>query len=192
MINYLEKKINKHKAIYDDLLKDKSNVNKLNDISLSILNSLQKKGKIILAGNGGSFSDSMHISAEFTGRFKKDRFPYPSIVLGANSAYSTASSNDFGFENIFLREFAALVDHSDFLICLTTSAKSYNIFNLVKEASQKKIGYVVITGKNNGLFNEKHKLFNINSLETDIIQEITMMILHSAVDFIENKLNEKI
>ena len=37
-------------------------------LSNKCLDSLRSGGKIILAGNGGSFGDSQHISAEFTSR----------------------------------------------------------------------------------------------------------------------------
>ena len=62
---------------------------------------LNCKGKIIFAGNGGSFADAQHLSAEFICKLHKDRNPLPAIALGTNSSSATAIGNDYGFENIF-------------------------------------------------------------------------------------------
>ena len=40
----------------------------------------------------------------------------------------------------------------------------------------------------NGFFVNDESLININSLDTDVIQEITIMILHSAVDYLEKNI----
>ena len=58
-------------------------------------------GKIIFAGNGGSFGDAQHISAEFTSRFLFDREPLASIALATNNSAVTAIGNDYGYEHIF-------------------------------------------------------------------------------------------
>ena len=78
------------------------NIEKISMISSQISKSLRSSGKII-AGNGGSFSDCLHLSAEFTGRFIKDREPYSSIVLGSNISSFTSISNDYSFSECFQR-----------------------------------------------------------------------------------------
>tara|TARA_A100001011_G_scaffold400415_1_gene514779 strand:+ start:5961 stop:6527 length:567 start_codon:yes stop_codon:yes gene_type:complete len=188
MIKEFFNKIEVHEAIYKNSIKNKYFEQKLISLSLAIKDTIKNKGKIIFAGNGGSFADSLHISAEFTGKFKKQRDPYPSIVLGANFSYTTAVANDYGYQNIFLREFNSLANKNDLLICLTTSAKSNNIYDLVQLSKKKNIKYFVITGSNNGLFVNNENLLNIDSYDTDVIQEITIMILHSAVDYLEKNI----
>ena len=66
------------------------------------IESLKEDGKIIFFGNGGSFSDAQHLSAELTGRYAFDRDPLASIVLGANSSSMSAIGNDYGYDNISL------------------------------------------------------------------------------------------
>ena len=90
-------------------------------ISSQISKSLRSSGKIILAGNGGSFSDCLHLSAEFTGRFIKDREPYSSIVLGSNISSFTSISNDYSFSECFSRELEALGREEDVYIAFSTS-----------------------------------------------------------------------
>ena len=69
-----------------------------------ISNSLKKKGTIFWCGNGGSASDSLHLSAELIGKLNKNRLPLASIALTGNPATLTCISNDFGFEKVFSRQ----------------------------------------------------------------------------------------
>ena len=41
----------------------------------AIQKTLQRGGKILLFGNGGSAADAQHIAAEFVGRFARERAP---------------------------------------------------------------------------------------------------------------------
>ena len=91
-----------------------------------------KGGKIILAGNGGSFADCMHFAAELTGRFCGRWQPVPAYVLGSNPSSTTAITNDSHYDNLFEIELAAMYKPSDMVIALTTSGNSQNILNMAK------------------------------------------------------------
>ena len=86
----------------------KSFTNKIFLASKIISDSLLKKRTIFWCGNGGSASDSMHLSAELIGRFKKSRRPLKSISLAGNPASITCISNDFGYSNVFARQIEGL------------------------------------------------------------------------------------
>ena len=72
-----------------NLLKEKVYDIKL--ITNSIINALKDKNKILTCGNGGSASDSSHLSSEIVGRYQKNRNAYPSINLV--SEYICINSN---------------------------------------------------------------------------------------------------
>ena len=108
----------------------------IDSLAIEISNCFKTGGKLIFAGNGGSFADAQHISAEFTSRLKKDRQPLPSIVLGANSSSITAIGNDYGFDKVFSRELESLANSNDILISITTSGESQNIYELIKSANK--------------------------------------------------------
>ena len=86
------------------ILKDDDLLNLIERLSKDCLDALYNGGKIIFAGNGGSFGDAQHLSAEFTSRFLFDRGPYHSLVLGTNNSALSAIGNDYGFEQVFARE----------------------------------------------------------------------------------------
>ena len=62
---------------------------------------LANGGTIFWCGNGGSASDSQHISAELVGRFKKDRRALRSLALTTDTSVLTSVGNDYGFGEIF-------------------------------------------------------------------------------------------
>ena len=91
-------------AVKSALLDDAELLVQIEGLAIACLNSLRSGGKIIFAGNGGSFADAQHLSAEFTSRFLFDRAPIASLALGTNNSAISAIGNDYGFEQVFARE----------------------------------------------------------------------------------------
>ena len=139
---------------------------------------LERKGKIIFAGNGGSFADAQHLSAEFISKLKTDRNPLPAIALGTNSSTVTAIGNDYGYEYIFSRELEAIGSKNDLLIAISTSGNSKNILNLIEKANSKGIKFFVLTGKDGGECSKYENNIKIPSYDTALIQEMHIMVGH--------------
>ena len=172
--------------ILSKLLNDKIIFQQLNDICLKIKDCLRNNGKIIFAGNGGSFSDSQHLTAEFVCKFNKDRKPLPSITLGTNSSNLTAIGNDYGFEYIFSRELESVGRKEDLLIALTTSGNSQNIINLIKKSESLEIPFFIFSGESGGkLAKYKDLVLKVPSTKTDIIQQIHILLGHIICKNIE-------
>ena len=73
-------------AVKQALLEDHALLRQIAQLAEDCLNALRQGGKVIFAGNGGSFADAKHLSAEFTSRFLFDRAPLPSLALGTNNS----------------------------------------------------------------------------------------------------------
>ena len=162
-------------------------MNSIKLISEKIAQSFNKNGKVILAGNGGSFSDCLHMSAELTGRFKLDRSPFPSIVLGSNGSSLTAISNDYSYSSCFAREFEALGNKDDILICISTSGESENILNCLSKSSAKGIFSILITSElyKNNLNKYIDNTIVAKTLSTSIAQQMHIIIIHLLCEEIE-------
>ena len=52
-------------AVKEATLQDEHLLSQLSELIDACLSSLQQGGKIIFCGNGGSFADAQHLSAEF-------------------------------------------------------------------------------------------------------------------------------
>ena len=155
---------------------------KIELLAQNVKSTFKKKGKVIFAGNGGSFADSQHLAAEFISRLNKDRIPLPSLALGTNLSSLTALGNDYGYEMIFTREFEAIASKNDLLITLSTSGESKNIISLLKKAKNLQIASSLLTGPIKNTTASKFADLTINSpsicKDTASIQEIHISIGH--------------
>ena len=139
---------------------------------------LRAGGKVIFCGNGGSFADAQHLSAEFTSRFLFDRPGLPSLALGTNSSAMTAIGNDYGYENVFAREIQAIATPADVLIAITTSGNSGNILKALEAAKEANVPSVVLTGAGRGMLDDATETLNIPSTDTARIQECHILLGH--------------
>lgn len=118
----------------------------------TIYGSLDSGGKILLCGNGGSAADAQHLAAEFLVRLrpKINRKPLAAIALAQDTSTITACSNDYSYNDIFLRNFKALANKNDILLVITTSGNSKNIINVLKYAKKNNFTTIGLLGKTGG------------------------------------------
>ena len=102
------------------------------------IKTINKKGKIIFFGNGGSAADSQHLATELTCRLKMNRKAMPGLSLTTDTSALTAIANDFNFKYIFSRQIEALSNKNDLLVAITTSGNSQNLIEAAKVAKKKK------------------------------------------------------
>lgn len=170
------------------LLADSHLMQQVSELAEQCSAALKAGGKIIFCGNGGSFADAQHLSAEFTSRFLFDRPGLPSLALGTNSSAMTAIGNDYGYENVFSREIEAIATPADVLIAITTSGNSDNILKAIDTAKSKNIPTVVFTGATRGKLTEDIDSLNIPSTETARIQECHILIGHIVCGLVEKSI----
>tara|TARA_B110000483_G_C18037394_1_gene481198 strand:+ start:217 stop:804 length:588 start_codon:yes stop_codon:yes gene_type:complete len=178
----IEENINAHK----DILKMSSAIN---NIVKKIKKKIDKGGKILFCGNGGSAADAQHLAAEFIVRLRPqvNRKPIPAISLAQDTSTLTACSNDYGFDDIFLRPFQALAKKEDVLICITTSGNSKNILKVLNEAKKKKIYSVCLLGKGGGKAKKiADKSLIVSSNNTARVQECHIFLGHFILEKVED------
>lgn len=160
---------------------------KLQAFSSAMVATLKSGGKLFFCGNGGSFADACHVSAELTGRFRISRQPLPSIVLGSNCSSLSAIANDFGYARSFSRELAALAQDKDLLIALSTSGSSANIVHCLETAMQIGMKSILLTSSRAGIVLETPDCTTVSVpfRDTDIVQEVHMCLLHLVCESLE-------
>jgi len=112
----------------------------------AIQKALQRGGKILLFGNGGSAADAQHIAAELVGRFARERDPLPAIALTTNASILTAVGNDYGFEQVFARQIRALGRRADVAVAISTTGRSPNVVAGVQSARKLGLTTIALTG----------------------------------------------
>ena len=186
-INLIKNNLKEHIKTIN--LVEKSLIQKISDASKIISKSLKNGGTIFWCGNGGSASDSMHLSAELIGRFKKNRIPLKSIALSSNPSTLTCIANDFGYENIFSRQIQALGKNNDVLVVISTSGNSKNIIKAINQAKINKLKIISFLGSNGGKCRNKGSLdLIVNSNSTARIQESHITMGHIVCELIEKEL----
>ena len=149
---------------------------------------IKRGGKIIFAGNGGSFADAQHLAAEFIGTMGRKRKSLPAIALGTNSSSLTAIGNDYSFSEIFNRELKALGSKNDFIILISTSGQSENLIELIATIKEKEIESLALVGKNGGALSQNLPSIIIPSYRTERIQECHILLGHIFCELVEDNL----
>ena len=115
-----------------------------------IVATLQRGGKLLICGNGGSAAEAAHFSTELVGRYAKNRRALPAIALSADGSLLTCVVNDYGYEHAFSRQVAGFARPGDLLIVLTTSGNSANILAALHEANKLGIESIAFLGRGGG------------------------------------------
>ena len=154
-----------------------------------LLGCYRSGGKAIFLGNGGSAADAQHLAAEFLGRYLKNRRPLPAMALHTNTSALTAIANDFGYEQVFMRQIQALAAPSDVVIGLSTSGNSLNVLAALRWAKEQSLATIGFTGPGGGALREfTQVLLAIPDPHTPRIQECHLLIGHILCEIIEQQL----
>jgi D-sedoheptulose 7-phosphate isomerase len=143
-------------------------------------------GKILLFGNGGSAADAQHLAAEFVGRFVRERQALPAIALTTDSSILTAIGNDYGFDQVFARQMAALGQPGDVAIGISTSGNSPNVIAAMKEAKRRHLKTIGLAGKDGGMLAKYVDTpITVAAENTARIQECHIAIGHVLCELVE-------
>ena len=192
MVEMVIKNIQESIRLKTELLGNKEIINNSNMIAEKIVECYKNGNKVYFCGNGGSFADAQHLSAELSGRFYFDREPLEVVLLSSNVSYLTAVGNDYSYSDIFSREIKSSIKEGDVLICFSTSGKSKNIIKAI-EVARLKGSYVVSFIGNDG--GEMKDISDVNliipSSDTARIQECHTLLGHTILEIVENKMFKK-
>ena len=150
---------------------------------------IQKGGKLIFFGNGGSAAMAQHFAAECVVRLKKDRKPIPAIDLTAGAAILTATVNDIHADQIFARHLQAIAKPCDVAVGLTTSGRSPNIIHAIQAADKLGLDTTCFCGNTVGDLPPHSASIIVASTDTARIQEMHLMIGHMLIGALEAELN---
>lgn len=175
--------------VKNKMLLDENFLLKIETVIEVITLAFKNGNKVLFCGNGGSAADAQHLSAEFSGRFYKDRKALPSEALHCNSSYLTAVANDYSYDVIYSRLVDGICVEGDVLVGLSTSGNSKNIINAFATAKEKKVITVGFTGESGGKMKDAcDHLLNVPSADTPRIQESHIMVGHIICELVEAKI----
>ena len=145
----------------------------------AIRSRLDRGGRLIAFGNGGSSTDAQDAARDFLAR------GLPAIALNDDVATVTAVGNDVGFEKVFARQLIPLARPSDVALAISTSGSSPNIVAALEEARRRGLLTCAITGYEGGRLAELgwvDHLFVVGSDYVPRLQEAHATIYHLLLD----------
>ena len=165
-------------SIKQAILDDSQIINTINQVTSILVKTYHQGNKVILAGNGGSAADAQHLAAELVSRFEFDRPGLPAISLATDTSMITAIGNDYGYENLFLRQLQAQARAGDVFVGITTSGRSTNILKAFDACSKLGVTSVALCGTGGELEGKADFIICVPSRHTARIQESHIMIGH--------------
>jgi D-sedoheptulose 7-phosphate isomerase len=158
-------------------------------IAAAIAERLERGGKLIAFGNGGSATDANDLVSDCV-----DPPPgwgvIPAVSMSAEPANITAIANDIGTEAIFTRQLIAHARPEDVAVGISTSGGSANILAALAEARKRGLLTVGIVGYDGGrILNERladHAVV-VRSDYIPRIQEVQASIYHVLRGLLERR-----
>jgi D-sedoheptulose 7-phosphate isomerase len=115
-----------------------------------LLDARERGAAIFFIGNGGSAATASHFANDIaigTGDYSK---PFRAISLTDNVPILTAIGNDFGYQDIFVRQLHVIGREGDVLVGISASGNSANIINAFQCATAAGIKTVAVTAFDGG------------------------------------------
>lgn len=184
----------------------------------ALLTCYRNGGKLLIAGNGGSASDSEHITGELMKSFLFNRKidlefqenmeaefgkdgqelasqlegGLPTIPLTSMSAISTAYANDVNGAATFAQLTQVLGRKGDVFLGISTSGNSKNIIYALMAAKARGMKRITLTGASGGRCIEHSDIcIRVPEIETFKIQELHLPIYHALCAMLEAELFEE-
>jgi D-sedoheptulose 7-phosphate isomerase len=148
---------------------------------------LQRGGKLILFGNGGSATDANDFAIDCV-LPPAGYQPVPAVSLSLEPANITAVANDIGTEVIFLRQLIAQAQPEDVAIGISTSGGSRNIIMALEEARKRNMVTVAVLGYHGGEIKRRGLADFPIVVQCDHIpriQEVQASIYHTVREMLE-------
>lgn len=154
---------------------------------------LERGGKLIAFGNGGSATDANDLAADCVAP-PQGFEPVPAVSLSAEPANVTAIANDIGAEAIFARQLIAHARPEDVAIGISTSGGSANILAALAEARKRGLLTVGLVGYNGGRIVSEGLADHAVLVRSDYIpriQEVQASIYHVLRGLIDEILRQR-
>jgi len=188
---------------------------RLMEAAEELVSCYRRKNKLLICGNGGSASDSIHIVGELMKGFhlprslskcKVERIKalYPknaqyfikhlqesltAISLVNEPALLTAYANDEVFDLVFAQQVIGYGDTEDVLLAISTSGKSKNVLYAAQIAKVQNMRVISLTGEKGGELSIISDIaITAPSNETFIVQEYHMSIYHALCAAVESEI----
>jgi len=145
--------------------------------------------QVFIMGNGGSASTATHFVCDLAKNTRNPQLPhYRAIGLTDNMAIFSAYANDEGYENVFAKQLANLLQPGDVVIGISASGNSQNVLNAIQEAKRDNVTTIAFTGFDGGRLNGMVDVnIHVKSHIIEHVEDIHLMLEHMIVKAIKDQ-----
>lgn len=189
MKELMKQRIGESIEVKKGLLENEKLLSTLESLTSEIVTAIKSGHKLVLCGNGGSASDTLHFAGEIVGRFVRERSAWPAVVLNADVATMTAIGNDYGYDDVFARQAQGHCQEGDVFIGISTSGNSENVLRAVNMAKSKGCKTAALLGKDGGKIGKVVDYPLIVPCNTTArVQESHILLIHIMCELSEKEL----
>ena len=116
----------------------------------TLLDARERGANIYFIGNGGSAATASHFANDIAIGTNSYEKPFRAVSLTDSNAIITAVGNDFGYEEIFVRQLRVLGQPGDVVVAISASGNSPNLIRAFDYAKSIGIKTVAITAFDGG------------------------------------------
>ena len=151
--NFFTKNIEQFSKSYFDYLKeifDKINLSEIQTFVETILFARESGNTIFFMGNGGSAATASHFANDLAFGSNDYEKPFKVMSITDNVPVLTALGNDYGYDEIFVRQVKIYGKKGDVLVGISASGNSQNLINAFEYANTVGIRTVALTAFDGG------------------------------------------
>jgi D-sedoheptulose 7-phosphate isomerase len=154
---------------------------------------IQRKGRVFVAGNGGSAAIATHLTCDFTKGTHHEAHPtLMTESLSANPSMLTALANDFSFDQCFSLQIRMLAQKNDLVILISSSGNSPNIVKACEEAKNKGIQTIGLTGFKGGKLKSMADVsIHVEMENYGVVEDCHQSVMHLLAQHIARKRDGK-
>ena len=170
-----------------------SNLSLIDGLYSDLKNLFHSKGRLFLAGNGGSSTIANHAEIDFS-RLRYEELNIETISLVSNIAKITANANDYGYDNILTEAISYHnLNKDDLVLMFSSSGNSQNIINLVTYCKKRSINIYPLLGFDGGEVEkicDNSIVFKSEKGYYGPIEDLHMIIVHLFAHIIKDDIEE--
>ena len=153
----------------------------------TLLQARERGARIYFLGNGGSAATASHFANDLEISTRSWDKPFRAISLTANVSVLTAIGNDYGYEEIFLRQLRTQMEPGDVVVGISASGNSPNVIRAMEYAQEHGAVTVGLSGFDGGRLRQMVQLSvhaPTNQREYGPAEDVHMILDHLVGSFL--------
>ena len=133
---------------------DKVDLSEIKSFVEILLAARENGSTIFFIGNGGGAATASHFANDLSFGTNEYKKPFKVMSITDNIAILTALSNDYGYEDVFVRQLRVYGNKDDVVVGISASGNSQNLIKAFDYASSIGIKTVALTAFDGGRMKE--------------------------------------